>query len=126
VQINDYVHISAIESVEIGNDVLIASHVYISDNSHGAYKGDASDTSPDIPPIKRPYLVAPVKIGDRAWIGEGVMVMPGATIGDGCVVGAHSVVTKSLPANTISVGSPAKPIKIWNDVTRNWDAIEGK
>jgi lipopolysaccharide O-acetyltransferase len=123
VQINDYVHISAIESVKIGDDVLIASHVYISDNSHGSYKGDSCDSSPDVPPVKRPYLVAPVEIGNRVWIGEGVMIMPGVTIGEGCIVGAHSVVTKSLPPNTISVGSPAKPIKRWDNNANHWIKI---
>jgi lipopolysaccharide O-acetyltransferase len=123
VQMNDYVHISAIESVTIGNDVLIASHVYISDNSHGSYKGDASDTSPYICPVNRPYLVAPVKISDRVWIGEGVIIMPGVTIGEGCVIGAHSIVSKSLPPNTISVGVPAKPIKMWDNNINRWVKI---
>jgi lipopolysaccharide O-acetyltransferase len=123
VQLNDYVHISAIESVEIGNDVLMASHVYISDSSHGAYKGDSSDTSPDIPPIKRPYLVAPIKIGDRVWIGEGVIIMPGVTIGDGAIIGAHSIVNKSVPKECIVVGSPARVIKKFNRSTEKWETV---
>jgi len=120
VQMNDYVHISALKSVKIGDDVLIASHVYISDNSHGFYKGDQSDTSPEIPPIKRPYLVSSVKIGNRVWIGEGVIVMPGVSIGDGAVIGAHSVVTQDIPANSIAVGSPAKLIKHYDYETQRW------
>lgn len=123
VQINDYVHISAIESVKIGNDVLMASHVYISDNSHGSYKGDENDTSPDIIPTKRPYFVASVTIGDRVWIGEGVIVMPGVTIGDGAIIGAHSIVNKNIPANCIAVGSPAKVIKRWNNETKRWEKV---
>ena len=50
VQINDYVHISSMNRVEIGNNVLMASHVYISDNSHGVYKGTIEDSSPNTPP----------------------------------------------------------------------------
>lgn len=123
IQFNDYVHISAIKSVTIGDDVLMASHVYISDNSHGAYKGDANDTSPDIPPIKRPYYVTPVKIGNRVWLGEGVIVMPGVEIGDGAIIGAHSIVNKNIPANTIAVGSPAKVIKRWDDNKKRWKNI---
>lgn len=123
VQINDYVHISDIQSVRIGDDVLIASHVYISDNSHGSYKGDENDISPDIIPIKRPYYVAPVVIGNRVWIGEGVIIMPGVTIGDGAIIGAHSIVSKNIPNNCIAVGSPAKVIKQWNYETRRWEKI---
>lgn len=124
VQINDYVHISAIQSVKIGDDVLMASHVYISDNSHGSYKGDENDTSPDIIPTKRPYYVAPVAIGNRVWIGEGVIVMPGVTIGDGAIIGAHSVVNKDIPANCIAVGSPARIIKRWNNEIKKWEKGE--
>ncbi len=69
VQLNDYVHISAIESVSIGDDVLIASHIYISDNSHGSYKSEVGGfpSSPEIAPCERPYFVLPVKIGNRVW-----------------------------------------------------------
>ena len=123
IQLNDYVHISAIHSVEIGNDVLMAAHVYISDNSHGSYSGDENDTDPTIPPIKRSYYVAPVKIGNRVWLGEGVIVMPGVTIGDGAIIGAHSVVNKSIPSNCIAVGAPAKIVKQWNNTTNRWEKI---
>ena len=120
VQINDYVHISALNHVTIGDDVLMASHVYISDNSHGSYKGDDNDTSPDIQPIKRHYWVAPVKIGARVWLGEGVIIMPGVTIGDGVIIGAHSVVSHDIPANSIAAGSPARIIKYWDENTHKW------
>ena len=121
VQINDYVHISAIERVEIGDNALLASHVYISDNSHGSYRGNSYDTSPDIPPVDRPYFTAPVKIGKNVWIGEGVIVMPGVTIGDGAVIGAHSVVNSDVPAQTIAVGAPIKVVKTWNNSKQNWE-----
>ena len=55
--------------------------------------------------------MAPVKIGKNVWLGEGVIVMPGVTIGDGAVIGAHSVVNKSIPPACVAVGSPAKVIK---------------
>ncbi len=123
VQINDYVHISAIEKVEIGNNVLMASHVYISDNSHGYYDGSNYDSSPLTPPKDRAYKVAPVKIGDNVWIGEGVIVMPGVEIGSGCVIGAHSIVNKSIPANCIAVGSPARVIKRYSFPMRKWEKV---
>ncbi len=110
IRINDFVHICAIDNVEIGNNCLFASHVYISDNSHGVYSGGERDSSPDIAPDHREYITAPVKIGKNCWLGEGVIVMPGVIIGDGCVIGAHSIVNKSIPAASIAVGSPAKVV----------------
>ncbi|MDR0972375.1 MAG: hypothetical protein LBM61_00130, partial [Prevotellaceae bacterium] len=125
VQINDYVHISAMERVVIGNNVLMASHIYISDNSHGAYKGDSQST-PDIPPIKRDYYVAPVQIEDNVWIGEGVIIMPGVSVGHGSVIGANSVVTKNIPADSIAVGNPAKVIKTFDTLQSQWIATASR
>lgn len=123
VQLNDYVHIVAMDSVKIGNNVLMASHIFISDNSHGSYKGDENDTNPHIPPIQREYLTAPISIGDNTWIGEGVIIMPGVTIGEGCVIGAHSVVSKSIPDFSIAIGSPAKVIKKFDFTDNRWKQI---
>ena len=123
VQINDHVHIVGMKSIEIGNNVLMASHVFISDNSHGSYKGDSQDSAPTIPPTERSYYMSPIKIGDNVWIGEGVVVMPGVTIGKGCVIGAHSIVSKDVPEYTIAVGAPAKVIKRYNFDTNHWEKI---
>lgn len=123
VQINDYVHIVAMHNVTIGNNVLMASHIFISDNSHGSYKGDENDTNPNVPPIKREYATAPVSIGDNTWIGEGVIIMPGVTIGKGCVIGAHSVVSKSIPDFSVVVGSPAKVIKKFDFIDNRWKKL---
>lgn len=125
VQVNDYVHISAMEKVEIGNNVLMASHIYISDNSHGFYKGELQ-SMPELAPIMRPYCTAPVTIEDNVWIGEGVVIMPGVTIGKGAVIGANSVVTKSIPSYVIAVGMPAKPIKHYNIETGKWERIKNE
>ena len=81
VQINDYVHITAMKKVRIGDHVLIASKVYISDCSHGSYSGDENDTSPEIPPAERVLRASHVIIEDRVWLGEHVSVLPGVTIG---------------------------------------------
>ena len=123
VQINDYVHMVAMERISIGNNVLMASHVFISDNSHGSYKGDSRDSNPTIPPTEREYVTAPVSIGNNAWIGEGVCIMPGVNIGEGCVIGAHSIVTKDIPDYCIAVGSPAKVVKKYNFDTNHWEKI---
>ncbi|GHT02754.1 putative lipopolysaccharide biosynthesis O-acetyl transferase WbbJ [Bacteroidia bacterium] len=121
VQINDYVHICSMQNVTIGNNVLIAGKVYISDNSHGSYKGDEFDTSPETDPIKRDYAKNAVVIEDNVWIGEGVVVLPGVTLGKGCIIGANSVVSKSIPSYVIAVGAPAMPIKKFNFETQRWD-----
>lgn len=122
-QINDYVHMVGMDKITIGDSVLMASHVFISDNSHGSYKGDEFDSDPLIPPTQRDYRTAPVKIGNNVWIGEGVIVMPGVTIGDGCVIGAHSIVCRDIPAYSIAVGSPAKVIKQYNFDSKHWERL---
>lgn len=52
-----------------------------------------------------------IKIGNDVWIGEDVLILSGVSIGDGCCVGARSVVTKDLPPYTICVGQPCKVVK---------------
>lgn len=123
VQLNDYVHITAMKNVSIGNNVLMASKIYISDCSHGSYSGNENDSSPDEIPILRSYSTKSVTIEDNVWLGEFVSVLPGVTIGKGTIVGANSVVSRSLPSYTIAVGSPAKPIKKYNFNSRRWDKI---
>lgn len=123
VQLNDYVHICAMQNVTIGNNVLMASRIYISDNSHGGYKGTTNDSSPDTPPSQREYLTAEVIIEDNVWLGEGVVVLPGVTIGKGSVVGANSVVSKSIPQFAIAVGQPAKVVKKYNFDSKQWEKV---
>lgn len=120
VQLNDYVHIVAMDNITIGDNVLMASHVFISDNSHGCYKGCDNDSNPMVPPTKRDYYTAPISIGNNSWIGEGVIIMPGVTIGEGCVIGAHSVVSRNIPNYSIAVGSPAKVIKKFDFTENKW------
>lgn len=124
VQINDYVHITAMKNVTIGDNVLMASKIYISDCSHGSYSGDENDSHPDSAPSKRPLFVKEVIIKDNVWLGEFVSVLPGVTIGQGTIVGANSVVSKSLPPYVIAVGSPAKPIKKYNLESQKWERIK--
>jgi len=121
VQINDYVHITAMQNVSIGNNVLMASKIYISDCTHGSYKGDENDSNPKSIPSERTLFSSPVKIKNNVWLGESVSVLPGVTIGEGTIVGANSVVSKSLPDNVIAVGSPARPIKKYNFESQKWE-----
>ena len=123
VEINDSVHITASNHVSIGNNVLIASKIYISDTSHGSYAGNENDSNPDTPPGLRPLYCNKVVIEDNVWLGESVSVLPGVVIGKGTIVGANSVVSKSLPSYVIAVGSPAIPIKKYNFKSQRWERI---
>ena len=53
----------------------------------------------------------PVRIGKNCWLGAGVVVMPGVTIGDNVVVGAGSIVTKDIPSNVVAVGNPCRVLR---------------
>jgi lipopolysaccharide O-acetyltransferase len=120
VQVNDYVHIAAIQNVSIGDHSLIASKVFISDHNHGQYAEPDPGSHPDVPPARRPLVSKPVRIGARVWIGEHVCIMPGVSIGDGAIIGAGAIVTSDIPANTIAVGSPARVVKQFEPATRMW------
>ncbi len=122
-EMNDNVHITAMEKVQIGNNVLIASKVYISDCTHGSYLGNEDDSNPLMPPNSREFSTKPVFIDDNVWIGEFVSILPGSKIGKGSIIGANSVVTKEIPPFVIAVGSPAKPIKKFNFDTERWEKI---
>lgn len=121
-QMNDYCHITAAESVIIGDNVLLASKVYISDVSHGKYGGNGQ-SAPSKLPVDRKLNANPVVIEDSVWLGDGVCVLPGVTIGECAVIGANAVVTTSIPANTIAVGIPARPIKKYNFESKEWERI---
>lgn len=124
IQLNDYVHITAMNKVVIGNNVLMASRIYISDCVHGYYnEKDILHSHPDVPPIKRSYQVKEVIIEDNVWLGEGVCVLPGVIIGKGSIIGAMSVVNRNIPPNSIAVGVPAKVIKKFNHQTNKWERI---
>lgn len=98
--------------ITIGNHVLIASNVQLYTASH--------------PTAPKERLICdwqekgcawfstysePITIKDGAWLGGGVIVLPGVTIGENAVIGAGSVVTRSIPDNCVAVGNPCKPIR---------------
>lgn len=104
VSIHDFSYIDAIGGLEIGNNVRIAHNCsFIS----GQHRYD--DRGKTI--IESGYEQAPICICDDVWLGTGVVVLPGVTIGEGCVVAANSVVNKDVEPYSIVGGVPAKLIK---------------
>lgn len=106
--IGEHTHITAINKITIGNGLLTGRYVYIGDNSHGGLSWEEAN----IPPIRRKLQSkGEVEIGNNVWIGDKATILAGVVIGDNVIVAANSVVTKSVPSNTIVAGSPAKIIK---------------
>ena len=97
--------LSAAASVKLGRSVLLARNVYVSDHRH-AFED-----------LTRPVIsqgitgIAPVEIGDGAWLGENVVVCPGVRIGRGAVIGANSVVLDDIPDHSVAVGAPARVVR---------------
>lgn len=94
----------AMESINIGCDVMIGPQVMMLTGGH-AYD------HPELSLINHNSICNPIKIGDDVWIGARVIILPGVEISNRVIVGAGSVVTKNLPANGIYAGNPAKLIK---------------
>ena len=88
--------------IDIGDYTMIGPNVVLATAGH-----------PILPGLREQGLQynAPVVIGRNCWLGAGVLVMPGVTIGDNTVVGAGSVVTKDLPANVVAVGNPCRVLR---------------
>ena len=97
--------------IEIGNNVLIASNVQLYTATHSTKVHERIMNDEEIKTgICKTYAL-PIKICDGAWIGGGSIVLPGVTIGKNSVIGAGSVVTRSIPDNCVAVGNPCRVIK---------------
>lgn len=86
--------------IDIEDEVHIGPHCTLATMNHGLKPEDRATTYP-----------APIVIKKNAWLGAGVIVCPGVTVGENAVVAAGAVVTKDVPANTVVGGVPAKMIK---------------
>jgi acetyltransferase-like isoleucine patch superfamily enzyme len=107
-------HITCISEVEIGENVLTADRVYISDHSHGF-------ADPTIPILKQPVVSkGNVSIGSGTWLGENVAVLS-CKIGKNCAIGANAVVLNDIPDFSVAVGAPARVIRKWNPGSRKWE-----
>lgn len=110
------------KNVHLGNNVYFNFNATMVDDTH-IYIGDytllgpnvviATAGHPILPELREKALQynMPVHIGKNCWLGAGVIVLPGVTIGDNTVIGAGSVVTKDIPANVVAVGNPCKVLR---------------
>ena len=93
--------------ITLGRHALLGPEVFITASNY--------QTEPGIPVMDQPKLERDVVVGDDVWLGARVVVVPGVEIGDGCIVGASSVVTRSIPAGSIAVGNPARVVGLRGD-----------
>lgn len=117
--------------VHFGRNVYANFNLTLVDDTY-IYVGDYTMLGPNVvlataghplfPPLRKLgyQYNAPVHIGQNCWLGAGVIVLPGVTIGDNTVVGAGSVVTKDLPSNVLAVGTPCRVVREINEHDRTY------
>ena len=110
------------KNVHLGNNVYFNFNATMVDDTH-IFIGDCTMLGPNVviataghpilPELREKALQynMPVHIGKNCWLGAGVIVLPGVTIGDNTVIGAGSIVTKDIPANVVAVGNPCKVLR---------------
>ena len=102
--LNSHTRIVCHDRIEIGMNCLFGPFSSVLDHSHLV---DFVDGRLD----RNSLETAPVNIGDNVWIGEKAVVLMGVTIGCNSVIGAGSIVTKSIPPNSVAVGVPARVVR---------------
>lgn len=113
-----HVHFGKNVYANFGLTMVDDTHIYVGDGTmFGPNVVIATAGHPILPSLreKQYQYNIPVHIGKNCWLGAGVLVMPGVTIGDNSVIGAGSVVTKDIPANSVAVGNPCKVLREIND-----------
>jgi acetyltransferase-like isoleucine patch superfamily enzyme len=105
------VMVACVERVEIGDHCMFANGCFVSDGSHRF-------DDPTRPVTWQGFETkGPTRIGDNVWCGVNVVITSGVTVGERCVIGANSVVTKDLPPYSIAAGAPARVIRDWRGAT---------
>jgi acetyltransferase-like isoleucine patch superfamily enzyme len=103
--LNRNVMVAAQKLVEIGSHCMLANGCFVSDASHRF-------DDPALPVTWQGFETkGPTRIGDNCWLGAGVAVTSGVTIGERCVVGSNSVVTRDIPPYSIAAGAPARVLR---------------
>jgi acetyltransferase-like isoleucine patch superfamily enzyme len=110
VNMSDFVHLSAVGRIHISDGVLIGSHVYIGDHSHGRVRFLSEEYG--VPPALRPLGEAgDIYIGENVWICDGVVILAGTSVAAGSIIAANSVVKIVCDKPAIIGGVPAKVIR---------------
>lgn len=102
--------------VTIGNDVMFAQNIVVSALNHSF-----EDIS--LPPSLQKVTTAEIVIDDEAWIGANAVITAGVRIGKHSVIGAASVVTKSVPPYSVAVGNPARVIRQYDPQKKTWERV---
>jgi galactoside O-acetyltransferase len=109
-----HVHFGSYVYANYGLTLVDDTHIYVGDYTMlGPHVTLATAGHPIAPQLRQKGLQynMPVRIGKNCWLGAGVIVLPGVTIGDNTVIGAGSVVTKDIPANVVAVGNPCRVLR---------------
>ena len=109
---------TSLNKVVIGNNVLLGSSVTILDCNHGM------DAEEETGYFEQDMLLKEVHVEDGVWCGDHVIILPGVTVGKHSIIGAGSVVTKSIPSYCIAAGNPARVIKKWDFNSKSWKRTE--
>jgi acetyltransferase-like isoleucine patch superfamily enzyme len=115
VRIGNYACITAINEILIKDGCLLSEYIYISDHYHGF------DPMLNLSPKDQPlFSKGKVEIGENTFVGFRATILSGVKLGKNCVVGSHSVVTKSFPDYSMIAGSPARLIKTYDFENKQW------
>jgi galactoside O-acetyltransferase len=109
-----HVHFGKGVYANFGLTLVDDTHIYVGDYTmFGPHVTLATAGHPILPQLreKEYQFNSPIHIGRNCWLGAGVIVLPGVSIGDNSVIGAGSVVTKDIPANVVAYGNPCKVVR---------------
>ncbi len=95
----DDVEVYNVAQISLGEDAVVSQGAFLCAASHDY----------EHPGFR--LIAKPIRVGDRAWIAARALVLPGVTVGDDCVIGAGSVVTKDMPAKSVCAGNPCRVVK---------------
>ncbi|WP_109488722.1 acyltransferase [Occallatibacter savannae] len=113
VYIGRHVYLTACDRIVISTGCVLSEHVYISDSAHGI------DPQQGLI-MKQPLKSESVYLGPNCFVGYRAVILPGVSLGEWCIVGANSVVTRSFPAFSMIAGAPAQLIKVYAHDQGQW------
>ena len=113
VSIGQAFHVIASSELHIGSGCLISGNVFVTDTDHTFERIDT-------PVFEQANKISPTQIGENCFLGIGVRIQAGTTLGKGCIVGANSVVRGVFPDHCVIVGAPARMVRRYDPVSGQW------